>query len=101
MRDLLAGNSVIPVIVLNREEDAVPLAKALVAGGLKVLEITLRTPAAVGGIRQIIEQVPEAIVGTGTVYTRNRFSYQKIWAASLWFLPAPLTNFWKQHRNHP
>ena len=69
MRNLLAGNTVIPVIVLDREEDAVPLAKALVAGGLKVLEITLRTPAAVGGIKQIIEQVPEAIVGTGTVYT--------------------------------
>lgn len=69
MRNLLAGNSVIPVIVLDREEDAVPLAKALVAGGLKVLEITLRTPAAVGGIKQIIEQVPEAIVGTGTVCT--------------------------------
>ena len=69
MRNLLAGNTVIPVIVLDREEDAVPLAKALVAGGLKVLEITLRTPAAVGGIKQIIAQVPEAIVGTGTVYT--------------------------------
>ena len=51
MRNLLAGNTVIPVIVLDREEDAVPLARALVAGGLKVLEITLRTPAAVGGIQ--------------------------------------------------
>ena len=55
MRDLLTGKSVIPVIVIEREEDAVPLAQALVAGGLNILEITLRTPAAVGGIKQIIQ----------------------------------------------
>jgi len=47
VRNLLAGNSVIPVITLDRAEDAVPLAEALVAGGLKVLEVTLRTEAAV------------------------------------------------------
>lgn len=69
MRDLLTGKSVIPVIVIEREEDAVPLAQALVAGGLNILEITLRTPAAVGGIKQIIQHVPDAIVGTGTVCT--------------------------------
>ncbi|HAU01810.1 MAG TPA: hypothetical protein DCS26_02225, partial [Porticoccaceae bacterium] len=51
VRDLLTGKSVIPVIVIEREEDAVPLAQALVAGGLNILEITLRTPAAVGGIK--------------------------------------------------
>ena len=69
MRNLLAGNPVIPVITLHREEDAVPLAEALVAGGLKVLEVTLRTEAAVEGIKQIIKHVPQAIVGTGTVCT--------------------------------
>ncbi|MCT2530591.1 bifunctional 4-hydroxy-2-oxoglutarate aldolase/2-dehydro-3-deoxy-phosphogluconate aldolase [SAR92 clade bacterium H921] len=67
MRNLLAGNPVIPVITLDRVEDAVPLAQALVAGGLKVLEVTLRTEAAVEGIQQIIKHVPQAIVGTGTV----------------------------------
>lgn len=67
MRNILAGHSVIPVITLDRVEDAVPLAEALVAGGLKVLEVTLRTEAAVEGIREIVKHVPNAIVGTGTV----------------------------------
>jgi 2-dehydro-3-deoxyphosphogluconate aldolase/(4S)-4-hydroxy-2-oxoglutarate aldolase len=67
VRNLVAGNPVIPVITLDRVEDAVPLAQALVAGGLKVLEVTLRTEAAVEGIQQIIKHVPQAIVGTGTV----------------------------------
>jgi 2-dehydro-3-deoxyphosphogluconate aldolase/(4S)-4-hydroxy-2-oxoglutarate aldolase len=72
VRDLLAGNTVIPVIVIDRVEDAVPLAKALIAGGLNVLEVTLRTAAAVEGIRQIVQQVPGAIVGTGTVCTADQ-----------------------------
>ncbi|MDG1485368.1 MAG: bifunctional 4-hydroxy-2-oxoglutarate aldolase/2-dehydro-3-deoxy-phosphogluconate aldolase [Porticoccaceae bacterium] len=67
MRNILAGHSVIPVITLDRVQDAVPLAQALVAGGLKVLEVTLRTEAAVEGIREIVKHVPDAIVGTGTV----------------------------------
>ena len=58
---------VIPVIVLQRIEDAVPLAEALLAGGVKVLEITLRTPVALKCIEAIAGRVPEAIVGAGTV----------------------------------
>jgi 2-dehydro-3-deoxyphosphogluconate aldolase/(4S)-4-hydroxy-2-oxoglutarate aldolase len=69
---MLAGIPVIPVITLDQVEDAVPLANALVAGGLKVLEVTLRTEAAVEGIRQIIKHVPEAIVGTGTVCSEEQ-----------------------------
>lgn len=57
---------VIPVIVIEHEAHAVPLAEALVAGGLRVLEVTLRTPAALGAIRAM-KQVPGAIVGAGTV----------------------------------
>lgn len=72
MRDLLAGNAVIPVIVIDRVEDAVPLAKALIAGGLNVLEVTLRTAAAEEGIRQIVKHVPGAIVGTGTVCSADQ-----------------------------
>lgn len=72
MRDLLAGNTVIPVIVIDRVEDAVPLAKALIAGGLNVLEVTLRTAAAEEGIRQIVQHVPDAIVGTGTVCSADQ-----------------------------
>ncbi len=58
---------VIPVIVIHRVEDAVPLAEALVAGGVKVLEITLRTPVALKCMEAIAGAVPEAIVGAGTV----------------------------------
>ncbi|MGY1435509.1 bifunctional 4-hydroxy-2-oxoglutarate aldolase/2-dehydro-3-deoxy-phosphogluconate aldolase [Streptomyces reniochalinae] len=58
---------VIPVVVLDDVEDAVPLARALVAGGLPAIEVTLRTPAAPEAIRAIAEAVPEAVVGAGTV----------------------------------
>ncbi|NBB23691.1 bifunctional 4-hydroxy-2-oxoglutarate aldolase/2-dehydro-3-deoxy-phosphogluconate aldolase [Porphyrobacter sp. SLTP] len=57
---------VIPVIVIDDVDHAVPLAEALVAGGLRVLEVTLRTPAALAAIRAM-KQVPGAIVGAGTV----------------------------------
>jgi 2-dehydro-3-deoxyphosphogluconate aldolase/(4S)-4-hydroxy-2-oxoglutarate aldolase len=57
---------VIPVIVIEDEAHAIPLAEALVAGGLRVLEVTLRTPAALAAIRAM-KQVPGAIVGAGTV----------------------------------
>lgn len=65
--DLASHGPVIPVIVIDRVEDAVPLARALVAGGVKVLEVTLRTPAALDCIRAMVAEVPEAIVGAGTV----------------------------------
>jgi 2-dehydro-3-deoxyphosphogluconate aldolase/(4S)-4-hydroxy-2-oxoglutarate aldolase len=58
---------VIPVIVINRLEDAVPLARALVDGGVRVLEVTLRTPVALAAMKAIADAVPEAIVGAGTV----------------------------------
>jgi 2-dehydro-3-deoxyphosphogluconate aldolase/(4S)-4-hydroxy-2-oxoglutarate aldolase len=64
---LATPGPVIPVIVVPRVEDAVPLARALVAGGIRVLEVTLRTPAALGAIAAIAAAVPEAIVGAGTV----------------------------------
>ncbi len=65
--ELASYGPVIPVIVLDRLEDAVPLARALVAGGVRVLEVTLRTPVALKGIEAMIREVPEAIVGAGTV----------------------------------
>ncbi|WP_418320681.1 bifunctional 4-hydroxy-2-oxoglutarate aldolase/2-dehydro-3-deoxy-phosphogluconate aldolase [Piscinibacter sakaiensis] len=58
---------VIPVIVLHEVEHAVPLAEALLAGGVKVLEVTLRTPKALACIEAIARHVPDAIVGAGTV----------------------------------
>ncbi|MEL4178181.1 bifunctional 4-hydroxy-2-oxoglutarate aldolase/2-dehydro-3-deoxy-phosphogluconate aldolase [Roseateles sp. PN1] len=58
---------VIPVIVIQRLEDAVPLAQALVAGGVRVLEVTLRTPVALQAMEAMARAVPEAIVGAGTL----------------------------------
>ncbi|MEU8530532.1 MULTISPECIES: bifunctional 4-hydroxy-2-oxoglutarate aldolase/2-dehydro-3-deoxy-phosphogluconate aldolase [Streptomyces] len=58
---------VVPVVVIEDADDAVPLARALVAGGLPAIEVTLRTPAALEAIRAIAAEVPEAVVGAGTV----------------------------------
>ncbi|AJC58788.1 KHG/KDPG aldolase [Streptomyces sp. 769] len=58
---------VIPVVVLQDAADAVPLARALVAGGLPAIEVTLRTPAALDAISAIADEVPEAAVGAGTL----------------------------------
>ncbi len=65
--ELATHGPVIPVIVIERLEDAVPLAQALVDGGVKVLEITLRTPVALKCMEAIARAVPGAIVGAGTV----------------------------------
>lgn len=65
--DLVSYGPVIPVIVLQRVQDAVPLAEALVAGGVRVLEVTMRTPVALQCIEAIAKAVPEAIVGAGTI----------------------------------
>lgn len=67
LRDLFFACRVIPVLTIARVEDAVPLAEALVAGGLAALEITLRTDAAARAARAIVKHVPRAIVGMGTV----------------------------------
>ncbi|MFE7973092.1 bifunctional 4-hydroxy-2-oxoglutarate aldolase/2-dehydro-3-deoxy-phosphogluconate aldolase [Streptomyces shenzhenensis] len=61
---------VLPVVVLADAADAVPLARALVAGGLPAIEVTLRTPAALTAIRAVAAEVPDAVVGAGTVLDR-------------------------------
>ena len=58
---------VVPVLTIERLADAVPLARALVKGGLPVLEITLRTEAALAALAAIAAEVPDAVVGAGTV----------------------------------
>ena len=67
MVGLLGAAGIIPVIVIENESDAVPLARSLVRGGLSVLEVTCRTKAAVAAIAAIRRDVPEAVVGAGTV----------------------------------
>ncbi len=65
--DVMRAGPVIPVIVIEDLAHAVPLAKALIAGGVRVLEVTLRTPVALAAIRAIAREAPEAIVGVGTL----------------------------------
>ena len=65
--ETLGKAGIIPVIVIEKEEQAVPLAKALVRGGLPVLEVTFRTKAAAAAIAAIRREVPEAVVGAGTL----------------------------------
>ncbi|MER7046657.1 bifunctional 4-hydroxy-2-oxoglutarate aldolase/2-dehydro-3-deoxy-phosphogluconate aldolase [Streptomyces jumonjinensis] len=67
MTSVLDLAPVIPVVVIENADDAVPLARALVAGGLPAIEVTLRTPAALDAIRAIAAEVPQAVVGAGTV----------------------------------
>ena len=67
LETLFRAARIIPVITIERAADAVPLARALVAGGLRCLEITLRTPAAAEAVKAVATDVPEAIVGVGTV----------------------------------
>ena len=64
---LASHGPVIPVIVLHSVDDAVPLAQALLAGGVRVLEVTLRSPVALACIAAIAKAVPEVIVGAGTI----------------------------------
>jgi 2-dehydro-3-deoxyphosphogluconate aldolase / (4S)-4-hydroxy-2-oxoglutarate aldolase len=78
---------VIPVVVVRDLADAVPLARALVAGGLPAIEVTLRTPVARDAIAAIAEQVPEAVVGAGTV-TRPEHAGAAV-AAGARFLVSP------------
>ncbi|MER7000590.1 bifunctional 4-hydroxy-2-oxoglutarate aldolase/2-dehydro-3-deoxy-phosphogluconate aldolase [Streptomyces sp. NPDC000410] len=67
MTSVLGLAPVVPVVVIDDAADAVPLACALVAGGLPAIEVTLRTPAALDAIRAIADEVPGAVVGAGTV----------------------------------
>lgn len=65
--EVFSQGPVVPVLVIKDVAHAVPLAKALIAGGIRVLEVTLRTPVAIEAIRKIAQEVPEAFVGAGTV----------------------------------
>ncbi|MFE6690824.1 bifunctional 4-hydroxy-2-oxoglutarate aldolase/2-dehydro-3-deoxy-phosphogluconate aldolase [Streptomyces sp. NPDC057743] len=78
---------VIPVVVLRDAADAVPLARALVAGGLPAIEVTLRTPAALDAIRAIADEVPDAVVGAGTLLTPEHVAAAT--AAGARFLVSP------------
>ena len=72
LHKIIENCGIIPVVVLDDAANAVPLAKALLAGGINICEITFRTAAAEESIRQIALNVPEMIVGAGTVITKEQ-----------------------------
>ncbi|MBX8825207.1 2-dehydro-3-deoxy-phosphogluconate aldolase [Ochrobactrum sp. SFR4] len=84
---VMTGQTVIPVLLIDKAADAVPLARALAKGGLPAIEITLRTSAALDAIRAVAEDVPEAIVGAGTIL--NATHYEQAVAAGSKFIVSP------------
>ncbi|MEJ6080650.1 bifunctional 4-hydroxy-2-oxoglutarate aldolase/2-dehydro-3-deoxy-phosphogluconate aldolase [Vibrio sp. 1-Bac 57] len=84
---VFACSPVVPVMVINNVADAVPMAKALAAGGISVFEVTLRTEAAVEAIRAIATAMPEAMIGAGTVI--NTQQYDAAVAAGAKFVISP------------
>ena len=87
MRDALEKVSVVPVVVIDDASKAVPVAKALVAGGLTVIEVTMRTAAAAEAIAAIAAEVPEALIGAGTVLSGDQA--QTIVSAGAKFIVSP------------
>ena len=74
---LFGQATIIPVLTIERLADAVPLARALVAGGVHVLEVTLRTPVAIESAKAIMADVPEAVVGIGTILNADDLARAK------------------------
>jgi len=91
INEVMNTSPVMPVMVINNLEQAVPLAQALVAGGLKVLEITLRTPVALDCIRRIKDEVPDAIVGAGTIINTHTL-YQALDAGAEFIVSPGVTD---------
>ncbi len=89
IRDIMHLSPVMPVIVLEHVEDAVPLARAIVSGGIRVLEVTLRTAGALDCVRAIRSEVPEAVVGVGTI--TNAADFDAAFAAGAAFGVSPGT----------
>ncbi|HEX9719211.1 MAG TPA: bifunctional 4-hydroxy-2-oxoglutarate aldolase/2-dehydro-3-deoxy-phosphogluconate aldolase [Ramlibacter sp.] len=89
--ELMRIGTVIPVIVIEKIEHAVPLARALVAGGLRVLELTLRTPVALQAIGAIAQEVEGAIIGVGTITRADDFA-ESIKAGALFGVSPGLTH---------
>jgi 2-dehydro-3-deoxyphosphogluconate aldolase/(4S)-4-hydroxy-2-oxoglutarate aldolase len=73
LEDILRSAPVMPVVTLDDPAKGVPLARALIAGGIRAIEVTLRTGAALEAVRAISREVPEAIPGVGTVLTRDHY----------------------------
>ncbi len=86
-KDVFEMGPIVPVLVINKVEEALPIAEALLAADVKVLEVTLRTPAALDVISTIAKELPEAIIGSGTV--TNRQQLQQSYDAGAKFAISP------------
>lgn len=86
-KELFAMGPIVPVLVINKVEEALPIAEALLAANIKVLEVTLRTPAALDVISAIAKELPEAVIGSGTV--TNRHQLQQSYDAGAKFSISP------------
>ncbi|WP_208441216.1 bifunctional 4-hydroxy-2-oxoglutarate aldolase/2-dehydro-3-deoxy-phosphogluconate aldolase [Bartonella raoultii] len=84
---LLQEKTVIPILQIDELQNVIPLARALVKGGLKTIEVTLRTPSACDAIKAITQEVPEAIVGAGTIL--NTQHYEQAERAGAKFIVSP------------
>lgn len=84
---ILSAQPVIPVLLIDNVKHAVPLAQALVKGGLPAIEITLRTPSALDAIKAVADEVPKAIVGAGTILTS--IDYEQAEKAGAKFIVSP------------
>ena len=73
IEEIITSTPVLPVLILHKLEHAVPLARALVAGGIEVIEVTMRTPIALAAVEAIAKSVPEALVGVGTLTRPEQF----------------------------
>lgn len=86
-KELFEMGPIVPVLVINKVEEALPIAEALLKADVKVLEVTLRTPAALDVISTIAKELPEAIIGSGTV--TNRQQLQQSYDAGAKFAISP------------
>lgn len=100
-KDLLKQGPVVPVLVVNKLEHAVPLANALVKGGVRVLEVTLRTECALDVIREIATNVPDAIVGAGTVTTPEQLKAVEEAGAQFALSPGSTTELLEAGKSSP
>ncbi|MCL1048954.1 bifunctional 4-hydroxy-2-oxoglutarate aldolase/2-dehydro-3-deoxy-phosphogluconate aldolase [Shewanella abyssi] len=94
-QDIFARSPIVPVMVINKIEHAVPLAKALVAGGISVLEVTLRTDCALEAISKIAKEVPEALVGAGTILNEEQLAQAVNAGAQFVITPGATTDLLK------
>ncbi len=86
----LQESKLIAVLVIDDENDAVPVARALLAGGVNIMELTLRTPAAIGALKSIRNEVPEMTAGIGTILTTDQVD--EVVAAGAHFGVSPAVN---------